>query len=126
MSSSPRTVNTYLTVHLRPQVPRLEPLSEAVKVDAISTSAENVTPVIRKRLESTTSSRFFPGGWFSAASKVADEGRTSLEIAQGEFTSSKPTSPAEDMPASPVSEQESSTDDDDLEQEEKRRWCVVM
>lgn len=90
-------------------------------------SAEGLSPPTRKRLESTTSSRFFPGGWFSTASKVVDEGRTSLEIAQGEFTPLKPTSPDDEVPDSPVSEDSSSIDDDDeSEQKEKKGWCVVM
>jgi hypothetical protein len=101
-------------------------VDEHEKADA--TFAEEVSPTTRKRLESTASSRFFPGGWFSATSKVVDEGRTSLEIAQGEFTSSKPMSPANDPPDSPVSEDASITtdEDDDESEQEKRRWCVVM
>ena len=110
----------------RVEVPQIEPTSEAAKLDEVSAE---VSPKTRKRLESTASSRFFPGGWFSAAS-VVDEGRTSLEIAQGEFTSPKPTSPSDDRPNSPFLEDASSTDDDeddDVEPEqEKRRWCVVM
>ncbi|KAF7327614.1 hypothetical protein MKEN_00340600 [Mycena kentingensis (nom. inval.)] len=47
----------------------------------------------RSRLESTASSLFFPGGWFSKM----PEGRASLEVAAGEFTPSKPT--AESIPS---------------------------
>ncbi|KAJ7637721.1 hypothetical protein DFH06DRAFT_1335867 [Mycena polygramma] len=41
----------------------------------------------RSRLESTASSIFFPGGWFS---RLPQE-RASLDVAQGEFTPVKPT-----------------------------------
>ena len=111
----------------RPQVPRLELGDEPTKADV--PSPEGVSPTTRKRLESTASSRFFPGSWFSTAPKVAGEGRTSLEIAQGEFIPSKPTSPADDQPPSPVPEDALSDDDEDddkSEEEEKRRWCVIM
>jgi hypothetical protein len=57
-----------------------------------------------------------------------NEGRTSLEIAQGEFTPLKPTSTDEEVPDSPVSEHALSTDDDNESEEEKEKkgWCVVM
>ncbi|KAJ6619702.1 hypothetical protein B0H10DRAFT_2216541 [Mycena sp. CBHHK59/15] len=70
------------------------------------------TPISpRSRLESTASSMFFPGGWFS---KVP-QGRASLDVAQGEFTPSKPTTPSVTAPT------------EDSESEEKKgKWCVVM
>jgi hypothetical protein len=72
-----------------------------------------------------------------------DEGRTSLEIAQGEFIPAKVTSPiispsggdVSDLPddASATSEAIAPTGASDEEEEEeeeeeapKRRWCVVM
>ncbi|KAJ7931472.1 hypothetical protein B0H13DRAFT_847055 [Mycena leptocephala] len=59
----------------------------------------------RSRLESTASSIFFPGGWFSKM----PEGRASMDVAQGEFIPSSPTSPS--MAQS---------------EEKKGKWCVVM
>jgi hypothetical protein len=87
----------------------------------LSPDASPISP--RKRLESTTSSRLFPGGWFSNTSKIPDE-RTSLEVAQGVFAGMKQgvsieetlVSPIMD-PVTPVREQSSS---------DKRRWCVIM
>ena len=78
----------------------------------------------RKRLESTTSSRFFPGGWFSPRS----EGRTSLEIAQGEFTPVKTTHHPDDVPDSVSELDDNEAEAEELESvpQEKSRWCVVM
>ncbi|KAF9468120.1 hypothetical protein BDZ94DRAFT_1247240, partial [Collybia nuda] len=118
-------------------VSRLAPVDEVEGTDAGPITSETVSsPSSRSRLESTTSSRFFPGGWFSTASKVADEGRTSLEIAQGEFTPSKIISPVplagdvsdtpDDASATSVATGHATdSDDDDDEPEPKRRWCVV-
>ncbi|KAJ6604770.1 hypothetical protein DFH09DRAFT_321612 [Mycena vulgaris] len=69
----------------------------------------------RSRLESTASSMFFPGGWFS---KIP-EGRASLDVAQGEFSSSKPNSPSISSPNETPNETEQS-------EEKKGKWCVVM
>ncbi|EKM78732.1 hypothetical protein AGABI1DRAFT_129020 [Agaricus bisporus var. burnettii JB137-S8] len=92
----------------------------------VARSPESSPISSRKRLESTTSSRLFPGGWFSNSSKIPDE-RTSLEVAQGVFTGVKeggsveeslqsPTSPAAE-PITPIRDQSSS---------DKRKWCVIM
>ncbi|TFK40315.1 hypothetical protein BDQ12DRAFT_734312 [Crucibulum laeve] len=87
-------------------------------------------PSARKRLESTTSSRFFPGGWFSSTPKVADETRPSLEVAQGEFSSSKPTSPVDDVSDSVSDSTTGTASTESVEEPEEKhakgRWCVIM
>ncbi|KAG6917005.1 hypothetical protein DXG01_004270 [Tephrocybe rancida] len=68
---------------------RLTTLDENATSEGSSASPDPPSPVTgRSRLQSTTSSRFFPGGWFSPT-KTVDETRASLEIAQGEFTAAK-------------------------------------
>ncbi|KAJ8474300.1 hypothetical protein ONZ45_g15991 [Pleurotus djamor] len=96
--------------------PRLDTVDEHLVLDTTSATLEP-TSRDRKRLESTSSSRFFPGGWFSSSPTI--EGRTSLENAQGEFAHLK--SPIET--AAPAT-----TPIDGLaEDEEKRsRWCTIM
>ncbi|KAF8656784.1 hypothetical protein AX16_002336 [Volvariella volvacea WC 439] len=79
--------------------------------------------IYRPRLESTTSSRFFPGGWFSSPSKIVDEGRTSLDVAQGEFIASKPTSPVE---AADAVLSDEDNDNSEAPGPKKSRWCVIM
>ncbi|KAJ3983943.1 hypothetical protein F5890DRAFT_108351 [Lentinula detonsa] len=85
----------------------------------------------RKRLESTTSSLFFPGGWFSKT----PAGRTSLDNAQGEISSPKVMSPIEGRPSvdllggssapssAPADAADEGTDDD---KEKKGKWCLIM
>ncbi|KAK7454661.1 hypothetical protein VKT23_011414 [Stygiomarasmius scandens] len=93
------------------------------------TSLDTVEPKdskSRARLESTTSSLFFPGGWFSRPPPAT------LDTAQGQgvFTPSKST----DAPESPTkvssSETAAATPDDGAEveaaAEKKSRWCIVM
>ena len=73
----------------------------------------------RARLESTASSRFFPGGWFSGNPKSPEENRTSLEHASGEFLRSEnhSGSPAYDVPVNtPV----------DGVPTRSKRWCLIM
>ena len=73
----------------------------------------------RARLESTTSSRFFPGGWFSSTPKVVEEGRESLDHAQGEFSKSPAASPALEVPANtPV--------DGEVDDKTRKKWCIIM
>ncbi|KXN91740.1 Zonadhesin [Leucoagaricus sp. SymC.cos] len=99
----------------------LPPLDENNTLDTTSAISPDASPISpRKRLESTTSSRLFPGGWFS---QIADE-RTSLEVAQGVFAGAKQGATVEETlvspvvdPITPVREQSSS---------DKRRWCVIM
>ncbi|KAJ7158798.1 hypothetical protein C8R46DRAFT_401189 [Mycena filopes] len=75
----------------------------------------------RSRLESTASSLFFPGGWFSKL----PQGRASLDIAQGEFTSPKTTSPT--LPPSIPSPTTETTETQHQQSEDKKgKWCVVM
>jgi len=71
----------------------------------------------RKRLESTTSSRFFPGGWFSSSPKVPEEGRASLDVAAGEFVNQ---SSVENTPTTALP---SAVEED---REKKSRWCTIM
>lgn len=110
--------------HSRLSTALLPALDENSTLDTTTPLSPETSPVLsRKRLESTTSSRLFPGGWFSNTSKIPDE-RTSLEVAQGVFSPTKqgPTleetllSPAVE-PITPVREQSSS---------DKRRWCTIM
>ncbi|KAJ7707760.1 hypothetical protein B0H17DRAFT_1192201 [Mycena rosella] len=91
--------------------PQAFPLSVDTSDDG---NASHLDPPIspRSRLESTASSMFFPGGWFS---KIPD-GRASLDVAKGEFTSPKPTSPSVSSP----------TNETEQPDEKKGRWCVVM
>lgn len=100
-------------------LPRLD---ENNTLDTSSLSPDTSPISSRRRLESTTSSRLFPGGWFSNTSKIPDE-RTSLEVAQGVFSGAKQGAVEETLasptmdPATPVREESSS---------DKRRWCVIM
>ncbi|KAE9407691.1 hypothetical protein BT96DRAFT_933121 [Gymnopus androsaceus JB14] len=76
----------------------------------------------RKRLESTASSLFFPGGWFSPRPPA---GRASLDNAQGEFTPSK--SPVDEVPSIELeSAPTSATAESDDSKEKKGKWCVIM
>ncbi|OCH94441.1 hypothetical protein OBBRIDRAFT_145536 [Obba rivulosa] len=75
----------------------------------------------RARLESTTSSRFFPGGWFSSAPKSSDGGRTSLDHAAGEFSKS-PASPT----VSPAVEASVSSPTNSAAEQERKKWCTIM
>ncbi|THH02795.1 hypothetical protein EW026_g111 [Hermanssonia centrifuga] len=73
----------------KPSLARLAPLNEREQIHATSPAELDPTGLIapRARIESTTSSRFFPGGWFSSASpKSPDDIRTSLDHASGEFS----------------------------------------
>ncbi|KDQ24652.1 hypothetical protein PLEOSDRAFT_1097798 [Pleurotus ostreatus PC15] len=102
----------------KPSVSRLDTSGESHELDASSTLE---TPAqSRKRLESTASSRFFPGGWFSTSPTIG--GRTSLENAQGEFSALK--SPI-DMAGTTAP---ATTPIDGLAEDEERksRWCTIM
>ncbi|KAG6894819.1 hypothetical protein C0992_004490, partial [Termitomyces sp. T32_za158] len=68
---------------------RLTTLNVNTATDGSSASPDTISPAVdRSRLESTGSSRFFPGGWFSP-SKTVDESRPFFEVVQGEFTAQK-------------------------------------
>lgn len=99
-----------------------------------STSLDTISPATdRSRLESTSSSRFFPGGWFSP-SKTVDESRPFFEVVQGEFTAQKVAAardPSIDEGPS-VAEQYTPTEGEankgpqPTSKEQKSRWCVIM
>ncbi|KAG2140104.1 hypothetical protein DEU56DRAFT_798627 [Suillus clintonianus] len=93
--------------------------SSTLRID-IPTNGAN-----RNRLESTTSSRFFPGGWFSSSPKVPEEGRTSLDVAAGEFIhkSSVENTPTTAPTTSPTTALPSAVEED---KEKKSRWCTIM
>ncbi|KAH7930187.1 hypothetical protein BV22DRAFT_80986 [Leucogyrophana mollusca] len=103
----------------KPSVHRLSAVDELSASNSPSLQIEIPTSNAssRKRHESTTSSRFFPGGWFSTSPKVPEGGRTSLEIAAGEFISKAPgeTTPTTAIP--------SAVEED---KEKKSRWCTIM
>ncbi|KAL4268573.1 hypothetical protein AB1N83_001782 [Pleurotus pulmonarius] len=103
----------------KPTVSRLDTSGEPHELDTSLSTLE--TPAqSRKRLESTASSRFFPGGWFSTSPTIG--GRTSLENAQGEFSALK--SPI-DMAGTTAP---ATTPVDGLAEDEERksRWCTIM
>lgn len=84
--------------------------------------AASGTSAGRSRYESTTSSRFFPGAWFSSTPKSPqDEGRASLEAAIGEFVPAKSTVSA---PKEPTVEETS--EEEHKPEERKARWCTIM
>lgn len=107
----------------RPSLSRLVPVNEDELIRAESSFHEEGDAVhpasARARLESTTSSRFFPGGWFSSTPKVLEEGRESLDHAQGEFSKGPAASPALEAPTNtPV--------DGEVDDKASKRWCIVM
>jgi hypothetical protein len=76
---------------------------------------------------SSSSSKFFPGGWFTPKPK---EGRTSLDVAQGEFAPSPKATTTTDVfeTLNVQNEAGASTGlatDGDVDGQ-KRKWCVVM
>lgn len=85
--------------------------SSTLRIDIPTNNGAN-----RNRLESTTSSRFFPGGWFSSSPKVPEE-RTSLDVAAGEFVHK---SSVENTPTTAIP---SAVEED---KEKKSRWCTIM
>ncbi|KAG1750143.1 hypothetical protein EDB19DRAFT_1904393 [Suillus lakei] len=90
--------------------------SSTLRIDIPTNNGAN-----RNRLESTTSSRFFPGGWFSSSPKVPEEGRTSLDVAAGEFIHK---SSVENTPTTaPTTALPSAVEED---KEKKSRWCTIM
>ncbi|GBE88022.1 hypothetical protein SCP_1202500 [Sparassis crispa] len=108
----------------KPSLARLVPVNEdeQIEIEASATSvAEPVSPThARQRLESTTSSRFFPGGWFSSTPKSHDKGRASHETAAGEFSKS-PTSAT----STPALEVPTNTPTEGID-EKKKGWCTIM
>ncbi|EPQ54067.1 hypothetical protein GLOTRDRAFT_130451 [Gloeophyllum trabeum ATCC 11539] len=92
----------------------LAPIDEDKSVEQMSSIFLDPDAASRPRHESTTSSRFFPGGWFSSPVVSPQEGRASLDSVQGEFTSGAPTPSA------------ATTEEDKTEKEKKSKWCVIM
>ena len=114
----------YLSFH-RPNLARLAALEklEASTGVTVDKHAGLSAPAQRVRLESTTSSRFFPGGWFSSTTKLAEENRTSLEMATGEFAKS----PTDSVAPSPAVEAPPGTPvDGNVDDKKKGKWCVIM
>ncbi|KAF8625540.1 hypothetical protein AX15_005307 [Amanita polypyramis BW_CC] len=75
----------------------------------------------------SSSSKIFPGGWFTSR---PNEGRTSLDVAQGEFASIKTTASTdvfESLSVEVASDEvgASSVTDSDTDGQ-RRKWCVVM
>jgi len=98
---------------------RLPPVNEDESVEVSTHPDAQSSAANRKRLVSTASSRFFPGGWFSPTSKP-EEGRTSMEIASGEFTPLKsPVDGPNVPPPTPVVGLAA-------EEEKRSRLCVIM
>ncbi|KAF9223864.1 hypothetical protein BS17DRAFT_781329 [Gyrodon lividus] len=100
--------------------PSLSAIDENAACDRPESGALHIeiptSPLRRTRVESTTSSRFFPGGWFSSSPKVPEEGRTSLEVAAGEFVSKT-------VGSTPSTALPSAVEED---KEKKSRWCTIM
>ncbi|KAJ7066912.1 hypothetical protein C8F01DRAFT_1119511 [Mycena amicta] len=109
-------------------LPEPQPFPLSVDVPEDANDEDDFVPPLspRTRLESTASSLFFPGGWFSKL----PEGRPSLEVAAGEFTSPKPASPS--LPSKPTSPSVPSPPAEEVvveavdRDEKKGKWCVVM
>ncbi|KAJ7170627.1 hypothetical protein C8R43DRAFT_980281 [Mycena crocata] len=112
---TPIASQTPLPTELPQAFPLMLDTSKSASASDAGSSHLNSPPISpRSRLESTASSMFFPGGWFSKM----PEGRASLDVAQGEFTPSKPTSPPLPPPAD--------TEQNDQSEEKKGKWCLVM
>ncbi|CAL1716485.1 unnamed protein product [Somion occarium] len=111
-----------LKIATKPSLARLAPLNELEPIDVISPPAlETLSPTSgRTRLESTTSSRFFPGGWFSNPTKSPEANRASLDHASGVFTKTPGTSAIEVPANTPID------GIDENEDKKKSRWCVIM
>ncbi|KAG5728905.1 hypothetical protein E4T56_gene3829, partial [Termitomyces sp. T112] len=113
---------------------RLTTPNENASTDGSSASPDAIPPVTgRSRLESTASSRFFPGAWFSP-SKTVDESRPFFEVVQGEFTP-KNRAVARDpsidegpsmAEQSTATQGETNKETPPASQQRKSRWCVIM
>ncbi|KAG6878221.1 hypothetical protein C0993_010642, partial [Termitomyces sp. T159_Od127] len=116
----------------KPSGLRLTTSNANTNTDCSSASPDTISPATdRSRLESTGSSRFFPGGWFSP-SKAMDESRPFFEVVQGEFSAQKVAAardPSIDEGPS-VAEQFTATKGEankgPQSKEQKSRWCVIM
>lgn len=131
LSSSAFNLFTKFVLFLRAALPRLTAVNDDNARDTLSADPP------RTRLESTASSRFFPGGWFSPGTKSPEEGRTSLDLARGEFIPVPAPVPGVSVPtvsvpskpvAPPIAEDSDDSDSDDDEEvpTKKSKWCIVM
>lgn len=109
----------------RPSLARLATVDEHSQTNTTSPpELDTLSPTsagARARIESTTSSRMFPGGWFSGNPKTPEDNRASIEHASGEFARS-------DFTASPALEAPVNTpvDDADHHDKKKHKYCVIM
>lgn len=76
---------------------------------------------------SSSSSKFFPGGWFTSK---PNEGRTSLDVAQGEFAPSPKVTTTTDVFETLNVQNEAGASASpatygDVDGQ-KRKWCIVM
>lgn len=103
MSSFPRHRSVF---------PTLAPVAEDGSIGDVG-DFEPISPpaMSRKRLESATSARFFPGAWVTSSPVIPE--RASLDVAQGEF--SRPGTEPSSAAHSPSSEND-----------EKKARCVIM
>lgn len=117
---------SFTSPHLYLQGKRRPKLDLLTSVDP--SSVPKTSP--RTRYESSTSSRLFPGAWFSSPRSPPDDTRTSMEEATGEFVLSKssmaPNEPVvaeapEDVPGSPITPASPTTKKD-----KKWRMCQIM
>lgn len=106
----------------RPSLARLATVDEHSQTNTTSPpELDTLSPTAagaRARIESTTSSRMFPGGWFSGNPKTPEDNRASLDHASGEFARSDLTSPAVEAPVN--------TPVDDKRRHDKHKYCVIM
>ncbi|KDQ57191.1 hypothetical protein JAAARDRAFT_194359 [Jaapia argillacea MUCL 33604] len=124
---------TFPRAEKKPSLLHLAPIDEDGGVDlSASNILESTSPsTARARQESTTSSRFFPGGWFSSSPKLPHEGRTSFDVAAGEFSPVPPltqptTGQVEDTAEFIDDHAEHSNGDDEKHKGKKGKWCVIM
>ena len=83
-------------------------------------SAKLSPPLERRRLESTTSNLYFPGGWVTSPSQKE---RPSLEVATGEF--SRPI--LEGSAVASAATAEAAEADEEESKPEGRGWrCIIM
>ncbi|KAI0090159.1 hypothetical protein BDY19DRAFT_992388 [Irpex rosettiformis] len=113
-------------VSTKPSLARLAPLAEDRPTNVVSPAQieeTTVSPSKRTRHESnqsSTSSRYFPGGWFSGNPKSPDDNRTSLDHAAGEFSSQNgkgPDAPVNNTPTEAVAP---------AEKKKHYRSCVIF
>ncbi|KAF7791216.1 hypothetical protein EIP86_002230 [Pleurotus ostreatoroseus] len=125
-SATEPTLHTFPTTEVsdnapKPSLARLASVNELEQSAASTAELDMLSPTTqRARLESTTSSRFFPGGWFSGSPKSPNENRTSLDHAIGEF------SRADNLSASPGQDVPLNTPVDGEEDSGRKRWCLIM